>query len=134
MCCNLCTLSLTDSVAFIEAFVTPHRVATCCPSLVPASLRVANRFWEVHSGLSRCQPYTPDRNKAELAQVTFLRGSTSEVSHVCDVIQPLQDDQFCGRLVKFLTVQHRFRVVERLSAGRHWRVRTGSFQSKANSI
>jgi hypothetical protein len=122
---NLCTLSLTDSVAFIEAFLTHvenwQREMMLskfgAAKAFHVNTRVANRFWEdlykPRAGVSRM---LQTGNPQQIAQVTFWATLKS-----LDVMSRIRKYNFkddpvvSSELVKFLTVNTGFEVVEQLS-------------------
>jgi hypothetical protein len=123
---NLCTLSLTDSVAFIEAFLTHvenwQREMMLskfgAAKAFHVNTRVANRFWEdlykPRAGGSRM---LQTGNPQQIAQVTFWATLKS-----LDVMARIRKYNFkddpvvSSELVKFLTVNTGFEVVEQLAS------------------
>jgi hypothetical protein len=122
---NLCTLYLTDSVAFIEAFLTHIKNWQREMMLSKfgkakafhVNTRVANRFWgglyKPRAGVSRM---LQTGNPQQIAQVTFWATLKS-----LDVMSRIRKYNFkddpvvSSELVKFLTVNAGFEVVKQLS-------------------
>ena len=121
---SLCVLSLTDSCSFVEAFFTHienwQREMMLSKfgsaKAFHVNTRCANRFWELLSqpraGVSRM---LKTGNPQQIAQVTFWSTLRS-----LDVMRRIRKNNFkddpvvSSELVKFLTINTGFEVVEQL--------------------